>query len=100
FSSRRRHTRFSRDWSSDVCSSDLKKEGDPSRIPLEKFSNNMRFMIETLQARGIRVILMATNGYRPGNQDFQHRRLLDYIHEAEKLANTYNTGFVNKQRTY
>src|SRR5690606_39815126 len=25
FSSSRRHTRFSRDWSSDVCSSDLKK---------------------------------------------------------------------------
>src|SRR5690606_972104 len=25
FSSRRRHTRFSRDWSSDVCSSDLKR---------------------------------------------------------------------------
>src|SRR5690606_39779634 len=24
FSGRRRHTRFSRDWSSDVCSSDLK----------------------------------------------------------------------------
>src|SRR5690606_39732266 len=26
FSSRRRHTRFSRDWSSDVCSSDLLHE--------------------------------------------------------------------------
>src|SRR5690606_40840598 len=26
FSSRRRHTRVSRDWSSDVCSSDLGKE--------------------------------------------------------------------------
>src|SRR5690606_16152257 len=26
FSSRRRHTRFSRDWSSDVCSSDLRDE--------------------------------------------------------------------------
>src|SRR5690606_34143184 len=26
FSSRRRHTRFSRDWSSDVCSSDLKAQ--------------------------------------------------------------------------
>src|SRR5207302_2665798 len=26
FSSRRRHTRFSRDWSSDVCSSDLKRD--------------------------------------------------------------------------
>src|SRR5690606_40540430 len=26
FSSRRRHTRFSRDWSSDVCSSDLARD--------------------------------------------------------------------------
>src|SRR5690606_39598369 len=26
FSSRRRHTRFSRDWSSDVCSSDLERD--------------------------------------------------------------------------
>src|SRR5690606_40052804 len=26
--SRRRHTRFSRDWSSDVCSSDLGENGD------------------------------------------------------------------------
>src|SRR5690606_40456192 len=40
FSSRRRHTRFSRDWSSDVCSSDLGGEGgverqvtDPSGLP-------------------------------------------------------------------
>src|SRR6266511_4956483 len=31
FSSRRRHTRFSRDWSSDVCSSDLLDQGDPRR---------------------------------------------------------------------
>src|SRR5690606_40465140 len=29
FSSRRRHTRFSRDWSSDVCSSDLIRTGGP-----------------------------------------------------------------------
>src|SRR5690606_40507759 len=28
FSSRRRHTRFSRDWSSDVCSSDLSYGGE------------------------------------------------------------------------
>src|SRR5215469_7954752 len=31
FSSRRRHTRSLRDWSSDVCSSDLDFEGDPGR---------------------------------------------------------------------
>src|SRR5690606_41199391 len=37
FSSRRRHTRFSRDWSSDVCSSDLGGRGSPpagfARLP-------------------------------------------------------------------
>src|SRR6266511_5682499 len=31
FSSRRRHTRFSRDWSSDVCSSDLPRRGGSQR---------------------------------------------------------------------
>src|SRR5256884_7181286 len=30
FSSRRRHTRCSRDWSSDVCSSDLNPKTDPA----------------------------------------------------------------------
>src|SRR5256884_6385838 len=30
FSSRRRHTRCSRDWSSDVCSSDLKESTGPA----------------------------------------------------------------------
>src|SRR5690606_40758199 len=33
FSSRRRHTRFSRDWSSDVCSSDLQPVGVPVYLP-------------------------------------------------------------------
>src|SRR5216684_748348 len=32
FSSRRRHTRCSRDWSSDVCSSDLVQAGDGSAV--------------------------------------------------------------------
>src|SRR6266498_4515847 len=31
FSSRRRHTRCGRDWSSDVCSSDLSLEGEAGR---------------------------------------------------------------------
>src|SRR5690606_32461813 len=32
FSSRRRHTSFSRDWSSDVCSSDLHESACPVKI--------------------------------------------------------------------
>src|SRR6266511_5795371 len=35
FSSRRRHTRFSRDWSSDVCSSDLDRDDVPRDVVLE-----------------------------------------------------------------
>src|SRR2546422_7756610 len=34
FSSRRRHTRCSRDWSSDVCSSDLFPEEDGKKCPI------------------------------------------------------------------
>src|SRR5690606_40105926 len=33
FSSRGRHTRFSRDWSSDVCSSDLKQVANVAHMP-------------------------------------------------------------------
>src|SRR6266511_5180794 len=36
FSSRRRHTRFSRDWSSDVCSSDLGLPGGQRVVVLLK----------------------------------------------------------------
>src|SRR5690606_39946489 len=35
FSSRRRHTRFSRDWSSDVCSSDLLTQAGVSAADIE-----------------------------------------------------------------
>src|SRR5690606_39579727 len=44
FSSRRRHTRFSRDWSSDVCSSDLQDgvevcaSGSASQVLLERMA--------------------------------------------------------------
>src|SRR5690606_37392268 len=36
FSSRRRHTRFSRDWSSDVCSSDLRASAQHEIAMLER----------------------------------------------------------------
>src|SRR5699024_12124333 len=36
FSSRRRHTRSKRDWSSDVCSSDLVRDGKP--VPVDGYA--------------------------------------------------------------
>ena len=38
FSSRRRHTRCSRDWSSDVCSSDLKNSVDSELYTSDGYS--------------------------------------------------------------
>src|SRR5690606_39804590 len=44
FSSRRRHTRFSRDWSSDVCSSDLASGPDQVR-PLLPAGTGSRVLV-------------------------------------------------------
>src|SRR5260370_26162096 len=41
FSSRRRHTRFKCDWSSDVCSSDLELQ---SHLNLDALPSNQHFM--------------------------------------------------------
>src|SRR5690606_40071823 len=42
FSSRRRHTRFSRDWSSDVCSSDLIPDTVEMVGTIRTFDRDMR----------------------------------------------------------
>src|SRR2546429_7120512 len=49
FSSRRRHTRCSRDWSSDVCSSDLiTLEANPESVTAEKLEDWKRVGINRL----------------------------------------------------
>src|SRR2546422_4758350 len=52
FSSRRRHTRCSRDWSSDVCSSDLKSKS--GKDPIEVFTlavQNVKPVVEVKSRR-------------------------------------------------
>src|SRR6266511_6182665 len=46
FSSRRRHTRFSRDWSSDVCSSDLAGEDRRDRDGDEQEGRHQQRRVE------------------------------------------------------
>src|SRR5256884_6627820 len=53
FSSRRRHTRCSRDWSSDVCSSDLRKQA---------FRKAARALRERQAAQGLEPRQKATIG--------------------------------------
>src|SRR3712207_9106637 len=52
FSSRRRHTRYWRDWSSDVCSSDLElrdRPGDDEHVRLRKRIGGVRLHLERLR---------------------------------------------------
>src|SRR5207302_3440824 len=59
FSSRRRHTRFSRDWSSDVCSSDLHGLGE---IVSEKLSSNGLLDLVVGTGYGATLAIMRGNG--------------------------------------
>src|SRR5699024_11329801 len=60
FSSRRRHTRSKRDWSSDVCSSDLYMDGYDSAAYMEKLLEDdssgvgipAAVILETVQGEG------------------------------------------------
>src|SRR3989449_10417570 len=57
FSSRRRHTRCSRDWSSDVCSSDLPKRADlllPATIVLRSIMERLDLDELTVSDKAIR----------------------------------------------
>jgi len=57
FSSRRRHTRSDRDWSSDVCSSDLRRYARPSDgvevVGVSKVTGREIVIAATEQARAI-----------------------------------------------
>src|SRR5699024_11619030 len=57
FSSRRRHTRSKRDWSSDVCSSDLnKKEYRKYKVSIDK-NDDYNTMKEVIYRRYFRALL-------------------------------------------
>src|SRR5690606_38607287 len=57
FSSRRRHTRFSRDWSSDVCSSELALALEAIKMGTTVATNAL------LERKGERTVLVTTRGF-------------------------------------
>src|SRR5690606_40711230 len=63
FSSRRRHTRFSRDWSSDVCSSDLNEGVDIQVVTRGNFTPDATFEL-TVNGGFLHNEIVALN---PGN---------------------------------
>src|SRR5690606_41156893 len=68
FSSRRRHTRFSRDWSSDVCSSDLFVPLRPGEGAQASWNTVSAARAGRLAALGVVEAMRAT---RPGAYEYQ-----------------------------
>src|SRR5205085_8908339 len=93
FSSRRRHTRFDCDWSSDVCSSDLKRKQRgvrarpvrPSRRDELWYKANLRAIVSTMKAATARVMLPFLKHQEP---NYVKDSVLDDLLKAqlEKLA--------------
>src|SRR6266542_5385827 len=91
FSSRRRHTRCYRDWSSDVCSSDL-VEGDTLADALpplrETYCGTIAYEIEHISDHEERVWLreaIESGRYRTPLSDDERRALLTRLTEVEGL---------------
>src|SRR5690606_7211471 len=73
-SSRRRHTRFSRDWSSDVCSSDLKISPQSLGI-LVKAKNAM--LIDLRDAKDFR------EGHISGSRNIPYSQITKHVEELK-----------------
>src|SRR5256884_910530 len=79
FSSRRRHTRCSRDWSSDVCSSDLivvpQKKGEPIIIKYDESPREDTSMEALAKLKpAFKKDGTVTAGNAPGTNDGERKR--------------------------
>src|SRR2546422_3990172 len=94
FSSRRRHTRCSRDWSSDVCSSDLENARLMSETLEMKRTLETRKLVE--RAKGIlqyKHNLTEEEAYlRLRNESRRLRRPMRDLAEAVIMADDLNKG--------
>src|SRR6266704_2318055 len=79
FSSRRRHTRSKRDWSSDVCSSDLDTPGDASKLHFPAYGKAAAELLVQDRKVGVLGVDTASIDHGP-SQDF-------IVHQVAAAAN-------------
>src|SRR5690625_3570708 len=107
FSSRRRHTRWPRDWSSDVCSSDLAIVGDgvlflendgharSARHELRQLAEERTIFVHRVKALGL--------GFRQADEFHRADGEAVLLNPANDLADevlTYGIGFDDCQRAF
>src|SRR5256885_13257433 len=86
FSSRRRHTRLQGDWSSDVCSSDLKAMDDRRYRELGGVLQHVLDAIRMVYERGfwLEVVTLVVPGFN--DDGAQLRRAAEYIAAVDRKS--------------
>src|SRR5438876_2614367 len=94
FSSRRRHTRWTGDWSSDVCSSDLTKKTDQGSAALVKDLKQRGLLDDTL------VIWGGEFGRTPMNEARNGSKFLGRDHHPHAFTIWMSGGGIRGGLTY
>jgi lysophospholipase L1-like esterase len=76
-----------------------KAEGN-SRISTDLYRANLAYMINSLQKRAIKVILIAPNPLGKKRPDFQNSRLFEYVKVLRELSKKYRTGLVDNYQSF
>src|SRR5437763_6770858 len=82
FSSRRRHTRYIGDWSSDVCSSDLRGGTIPSRPTRTAFCNWTSRCLARMACHWVNSQLRSEE--RRVGKECRARRMVDHLHTKDE----------------
>src|SRR6476620_12391284 len=85
FSSRRRHTRYWRDWSSDVCSSDLNPRSPSSPPPPSPYGRLRRITNDRSEER--RVGKECRSRWSPYHSKKNKRRTDGYLEQGHNINN-------------
>ncbi|RAJ93111.1 lysophospholipase L1-like esterase [Larkinella arboricola] len=72
----------------------------PSRIPLEKYRENLSYMIESLQKQGSKIILTVPNPLGQKYPAYQNERLQGYVNTIREFARKYRTGLVDNNQAF
>src|SRR5690625_5539792 len=97
FSSRRRHTRWPRDWSSDVCSSDLKFTGSGGTLEETVTKNNLEAAEEIVRQLRLRdvggiIVIDFIDMVLESNRDLVLRRLVECLRSEEHTSELQSRG--------
>lgn len=74
---------------------DSKIKSGPSRIPIADYHRNLKYIIESVQNVGSKVVLIAPNCLGEAYQEFQNERLYKYVQVVVRLSKKYKTGLLN-----